>query len=147
MLRGESDRIPHRTIVGSRGASIRMRKQRQRRVTSDFAHLSKRRACSFVAPAFLHKAVSIDGLMASAEGAAPPDGGMRFNTVGAALDERFYQLDDIEATFVSDLTGISDPAELKKHILQVQHEVYAVSTLNNNSTLQDSGSHARKKKD
>lgn len=66
--------------------------------------------------------------MASTGGiAAPPEGGMQYSTVGAALDDSFYQLDDVETTFVSGLTGIKDPAELKKHILQVQHEVYAVS--------------------
>ena len=156
----ESDRLPRRSRGHDRGAdraavgqyNIKMRKQRQCRITTLPTSQSQRAQASLHwqlcgSPAFLHKAISTDDLMASAEKVAPPDGGMRYSTAGAALDERFYQLDDIETTFVSDLTGISDPAELKKHILQVQHEVYAVSTLNYNSMLQDSGSHARKTND
>ncbi|EKM48875.1 uncharacterized protein PHACADRAFT_266025 [Phanerochaete carnosa HHB-10118-sp] len=56
--------------------------------------------------------------------AAPPPGGMRYSTRDAELDEKFY--DDAETEFISELTGIKDPDELKKHVLQVQREVYAV---------------------
>lgn len=43
------------------------------------------------------------------------------------LDESFYKVDDEETAFLMQQTGINDPEELKKHILQVQREVYAVS--------------------
>lgn len=43
----------------------------------------------------------------------------------AEVDE--YQLDDVEIQFLSSQTGIHDPEELKKHILQIRNEVYAVS--------------------
>ncbi|EKM47973.1 uncharacterized protein PHACADRAFT_266612 [Phanerochaete carnosa HHB-10118-sp] len=42
----------------------------------------------------------------------------------AELNEKFY--DDAETEFVSELTGIRDPVELKKHVLQVQREIYAI---------------------
>ncbi|EKM48276.1 uncharacterized protein PHACADRAFT_266453 [Phanerochaete carnosa HHB-10118-sp] len=50
--------------------------------------------------------------------------GMRYSTREAKLDESFY--DDAETEFVSELTGIKDPVELKKHVLQVQREAYAI---------------------
>ncbi|GJE94374.1 hypothetical protein PsYK624_105430 [Phanerochaete sordida] len=65
--------------------------------------------------------------MASAgetEVGAPPAGGMEYSTRGADLDEEFY--DPAETAWLSDLTGIADPEELKKHILQVQRDVYAI---------------------
>ena len=59
----------------------------------------------------------------------PPPAGIKFipGTDVEALDESFYQPSDEEREFLSQQTGISDPEELKKHVLQVQKEVYAVS--------------------
>ena len=59
----------------------------------------------------------------------PPEGGLQYGTYHPELDERFLQLDDEETAFLSSQTGIQDPDALKQHVLQVQREVYAVSTL------------------
>ena len=42
------------------------------------------------------------------------------------LDENLYKLDEDEFAFLSSQTGIQDPEELKKHVLSVQKEIYAV---------------------
>ena len=44
----------------------------------------------------------------------------------ADLDDALYDLDDIETEFLLQQTGLKDPEEVKKHIIQIQHEVYAV---------------------
>ena len=49
------------------------------------------------------------------------------------LDESFYQLEDKEAEFFKQQTGISDDEELKQHITKIQTEAYAVSI--SNSTI------------
>lgn len=56
--------------------------------------------------------------------AAPPPGGMAYSANSADLDEGFY--DPAEAAWLSDITGIAGPDELKKHLLQIQREVYAI---------------------
>ncbi|GJE88666.1 hypothetical protein PsYK624_047490 [Phanerochaete sordida] len=43
-----------------------------------------------------------------------------------ALDESIYKLDGADFDFISAATGITDPEELKKHIVAVQREIYAV---------------------
>ena len=40
--------------------------------------------------------------------------------------EKYFQLDDGERALYAALTGITDPDELKNHILAVQAEAYAV---------------------
>jgi hypothetical protein len=57
----------------------------------------------------------------------PPLGGTQYNTNQAGLDDSYYQLDDVELQFLSTHTGIFDAEELKKHVLAVQKELYAVS--------------------
>lgn len=42
------------------------------------------------------------------------------------LDPSLYKLEEEEATFFKQATGISDDAELKQHILRVQAEAYEV---------------------
>ncbi len=44
-----------------------------------------------------------------------------------SLDEQLYALDEAEFEFFSSQTGIKDGEELKKHIVKVQTEAYAVS--------------------
>ena len=44
----------------------------------------------------------------------------------APLDESLYTLDDQEIQLLSKQTGITDPDELKKHVMEVQAEIYAV---------------------
>lgn len=60
------------------------------------------------------------------EGAPPPPGGMKYTTQHADLDESFYEVDEIDEQFLEEQTGIKDPEEVKKHLIQVQREVYAV---------------------
>ena len=43
-----------------------------------------------------------------------------------ALDESIYKLDGADFDFISAATGITDPEELKQHIVAVQREIYAV---------------------
>jgi len=45
------------------------------------------------------------------------------------LDPTLYSLDSHEAAFFKQLTGISDEATLKEHILTVQSKAYEVSPL------------------
>ena len=59
----------------------------------------------------------------------PPSGGAQYNTNQADLNEDLFQLEDDEREFVTNQTGINDPEELKKHVLQVQKEIYAVSSV------------------
>ncbi|KAI0061715.1 hypothetical protein BV25DRAFT_1870697 [Artomyces pyxidatus] len=42
------------------------------------------------------------------------------------LDESLYRLDDEESAFFKAQTGIQDDTELKKHLLQIQAEAYAI---------------------
>ena len=56
-----------------------------------------------------------------------PSGGTKYTQSGAELDESLYELTDEEESFLMRQTGISDPEELKKHVLDIQREVYAVS--------------------
>ena len=42
------------------------------------------------------------------------------------LDPSFYNLDEEESSFLKTQTGIKDDQELKRHILEVQAEAYAV---------------------
>lgn len=42
------------------------------------------------------------------------------------LDEELYTIDDQALEFMKSQTGIQDPEEIKKHILAVQAEAYAV---------------------
>ena len=42
------------------------------------------------------------------------------------LEEKFYKLSEAEYEFYKSQTGIDDPEALKRHILQVQAEAYAV---------------------
>lgn len=46
--------------------------------------------------------------------------------IADSVEERFYRLDDEEKTFFKAQTGIEDDEELKKHILGVAAEAYAV---------------------
>ena len=55
-----------------------------------------------------------------------PTGGMQFTLNTANLDENLYRPEPEEQAFLSAQTGIRDLEELRKHILQVQKEVYAV---------------------
>lgn len=43
------------------------------------------------------------------------------------LDENLYNLEEEELKFLSAQTGITDANELKRHVLAVQAEIYAVS--------------------
>ena len=43
-------------------------------------------------------------------------------------DGMYYKLDETEFEFFSASTGIKDPEELRKHILDVQAEAYEVRT-------------------
>ena len=45
------------------------------------------------------------------------------------LDENLYKIDDHALEFMKSQTGIQDTEELKQHILAVQAEAYAVSSL------------------
>lgn len=67
---------------------------------------------------------------AKSEAIAPPSGGTKYNTLSAELDESFYNVDDEETEFLMQQTGIRAPDELKKHVVDVQREVYAVSIEN-----------------
>ena len=60
--------------------------------------------------------------MADDSGSAPP-------VVIRPLDEQLYTIEDEGLVFMKAQTGIEDPNELKKHILAVQAEAYAVSSL------------------
>lgn len=51
------------------------------------------------------------------------------------LDEEYYSLDPEEASFFKTYTGIEDDQELKKHIIRVQTDAYAVSTVASSSTI------------
>ena len=42
------------------------------------------------------------------------------------LDDSLYRLDEEEIEFLSSQTGIQDPAEIKRHVVSVQREAYAV---------------------
>lgn len=44
------------------------------------------------------------------------------------LDENLYNLEEEELKFLSAQTGITDANELKRHVLAVQAEIYAVSS-------------------
>ena len=46
-----------------------------------------------------------------------------------ALNEALYTLDKEEMEFLSSQTGITDPDELKRHVMKVQDEIYTVSSL------------------
>ncbi len=48
------------------------------------------------------------------------------NDIKRPLDESFYSLDKTEEEFITQQTGIQDPQELKKHIMNVQAEAYQV---------------------
>ena len=43
------------------------------------------------------------------------------------LDDSLYSIEDRALDFMSAQTGIQDPEELKRHILEVQAEAYVVS--------------------
>ena len=43
-----------------------------------------------------------------------------------ALDERLYDLNDEERSFLKEQSGIQDDDELKEHIIQIQTEAYKV---------------------
>ena len=45
------------------------------------------------------------------------------------LDDSLYQLDEDELEFLSSQTGIKDPIELKRHVVNVQREAYAVCVI------------------
>ncbi len=53
------------------------------------------------------------------------------------LDDRFYHLEDKEAEFLKEQTGIQDDEELKQHIIKVQEKAYAVgdSSCSNNTRV------------
>ena len=42
------------------------------------------------------------------------------------LDDRYYSLKEDEAAFFKSYTGIEDDQELKRHIIKMQTEAYAV---------------------
>ena len=42
------------------------------------------------------------------------------------LDESLFQPTNAETQFMASQTGIADPIELKKHIIEVQKEIYSV---------------------
>ena len=44
------------------------------------------------------------------------------------LDDALYKMDEQQLEFMKKQTGIQDPEELKKHIIGVQEEAYAVSS-------------------
>lgn len=44
-----------------------------------------------------------------------------------ALDENLYALDESEIQLLKSKTGITDDEELRKHVLKVQADIYAVS--------------------
>ncbi len=44
----------------------------------------------------------------------------------APLDETMYSLDDTELEFLTKLTGIRDPEDLKKHAIAIQAQAYEV---------------------
>ena len=55
----------------------------------------------------------------------PTSGSLEYDSKQAPLDPTFY---DVDVEFLSIMTGIKDPEELKKHVLQVQADAYAVCT-------------------
>jgi hypothetical protein len=67
--------------------------------------------------------------------------GLSFSTPGAETEvvpdyfchpldeEKFYKLDDAEAAFFEQQTGIRDAEELKKHIIGIQQKAFAVGVL------------------
>ena len=67
--------------------------------------------------------------MASESAIIAPAGGTQYDYTDVDLSERFYDLDDEETQFLMQQTGIKDPGELKKYIISIQHEVYAVSSV------------------
>lgn len=64
----------------------------------------------------------------SAESASPAHDS-QYAVKDGALDDSYYILDPSEQAFLSSQTGIGDPEELKKHVLQVQKKVYLVRPL------------------
>lgn len=62
--------------------------------------------------------------MSSSADRKPPAFGQVVGT--AELNEALYNPDDVETGFLLQQTGLEDPEEVKKHILQVQRELYAV---------------------
>ena len=67
--------------------------------------------------------------MASESAIIAPPGGTQYDYTDVDLSEKFYDLDDEETQFLMQQTGIKDPDELKKYIISIQHEVYAVSSV------------------
>lgn len=65
-------------------------------------------------------------LMPSAE-PAPQPGESQYSVSDGDLDESYYVLEPSEQEFLSGQTGIKDPDELKKHVIEVQKGVYSVS--------------------
>ena len=59
----------------------------------------------------------------------PPTGGNQFTLRTDDLDESFYYLDEAEQGFLSNQTGIKEPEDLRRYVLQIQKEAYAVSTI------------------
>lgn len=59
-------------------------------------------------------------------GRPPPPSGNEYSSANAPLDPAFY---DVDVEFLSILTGIKDPEELKQHVLKVQADAYAVCTI------------------
>ena len=51
------------------------------------------------------------------------------NAYANPLDETLYKIDDHALEFMKSQTGIEDAEELKQHILAVQAEAYAVSSV------------------
>lgn len=56
----------------------------------------------------------------------PPAEGTQYSAVEVPLDEQYYRLTPDDVAFLTQQTGITDPAELKQHILQIQKEAYDV---------------------
>lgn len=58
-------------------------------------------------------------------GRPPPASGNEYSSAKAPLDPTFY---DVDVEFLSILTGIKDPEQLKQHVIKVQADAYAVRT-------------------
>lgn len=60
---------------------------------------------------------------------AKPEASIAYDPSLAVLnfDDGLYDLDDEEILFNVEQTGIQDPAELKRHLMTIQAEIYPVS--------------------
>ena len=56
----------------------------------------------------------------------PPAEGTQYSAAEVPLDEQYYRLTPDDVAFLTQQTGIADPEELKRHVVQIQKEAYNV---------------------